>query len=139
VDDKQSTDGVREALENTDKVLRRLSRAVESAKDGGEDKQQTIALWLRRSRRQLRSNRTLLGESGPEDAAEANDEAEDEPKAKAPRAGARRRAAAGPAAATAAGGAAAAADGDDAPAPRPRRRAAARARAGRRGRGGGRE
>jgi hypothetical protein len=133
VDDKQSTESVREALESTDKVLRRLSRAVESAKDGGDDKQETIALWLRRSRRQLRSNRTLLGEAGSE---EAEAPAEDEtPKATPRGRGGRRRAAAAGGDGTAAG---ADGDGADSGAERPRRRAAgARGRGGRRARGGG--
>jgi hypothetical protein len=61
----QPTESLRDALESTNRTLRRLAKAVEGAKDGGKEGEEALSLWLRRSRRRLRENRALLGEDVP--------------------------------------------------------------------------
>ena len=58
-DEQQPVETLREALENTNSLLRRLSKVVKDTHDGNSDGE-LIATSLRRARRRLRANRELL-------------------------------------------------------------------------------
>jgi hypothetical protein len=62
VNDTPTTEVLREALEKSDRCLRRLAKAVEDAQNGAGSEE--VDLWLARARRRRRANTELLGQGG---------------------------------------------------------------------------